>query len=272
MDAAFGETSYVARFFHGHLPVMIRSIRRKRMTGGSRIDGYRPAARSDLQATPSYLYFPATGHGISYDKTALWLTSMERTLGWDSLQRILSTFFQRWKFKHPRPDDFFAVANEVSGHDLTHFFDEVYRKASVFDYCIESVASEEVKTEGYIRKAGDLVYSESGGGEEKLYESRVVVRRLQDGILPVEVLLKFENDEEVRDVWGGHALWKLYRVTKPAKLRYAVVDPHRKLLLDIDYGNNSRILSPKPAFAAGKWASKWMAWLQDYLMTLSFLI
>ncbi len=272
MEAAFGEASYVARFFRGHLPVMIRSIRRQRMTGGDRMDGYRSAARSDVQATRSYLYFPATGHNISYDKTALWLGTLERTLGWDTLRRILSTFFHRWKFRHPKPDDFFAVANEVSGRDLTHFFDEVYRKASVFDYCVESVASDEVKTEGYVRKAGELVYSEGEGSQEKLYESRVVVRRLQDGILPVEVLLKFENDEEVREVWDGQALWKSYRVAKPAKLRYAAVDPNRKLLLDIDYGNNSRLLAPKPAFAAGKWASKWMAWLQDYLMSLSFLI
>ena len=32
-------------------------------------------------------------------------------------------------FKHPKPDDFFAVVNEVSGQDLTWFFDQVYRSS-----------------------------------------------------------------------------------------------------------------------------------------------
>ena len=32
------------------------------------------------------------------------------------------------------PQDFFAVANEVSGRDLTWFFDQVYRSSNVFDY------------------------------------------------------------------------------------------------------------------------------------------
>ena len=83
---------------------------------------------------PSYSYFPATGPSITYSKTALWLSTLERTLGWETLQRIMSVFFRRWSFRHPRPDDFFAAAGEVSGHDLTHFFDQVYRKAAVFDY------------------------------------------------------------------------------------------------------------------------------------------
>jgi hypothetical protein len=26
--------------------------------------------------------------------------------------------FERWQFKHPKPNDFFEVANEVAGHDL----------------------------------------------------------------------------------------------------------------------------------------------------------
>ena len=38
------------------------------------------------------------GHGdvaITYNKTALWLHTLERMLGWDTLQRILSTYYAR---------------------------------------------------------------------------------------------------------------------------------------------------------------------------------
>lgn len=273
MEAAFGESSYVERFFQGYFfPIMMRDIKNHRMTQEQGIDRYRQAARSDIEATPTYLYYPATGSSISYNKTALWLSTMERTLGWNMLQKIMSAFFERWKFRHPKPDDFFAVANEVSGRDLNYFFDEVYRKAAVFDYTVESVASEEVKTEGFVDDKGQPTYTKGNKNDKKLYETRVVVRRLQDGILPVDVLLKFDNGEEVRDVWDGKSLWKLYRVVKPAKLDYAIVDPERKMLLDINYTNNSKQLSPATDFSASKWASKWMVWLQDYLQTLSFLI
>jgi hypothetical protein len=271
MDVAYGPASYVRRFLREFFPVMIRDIRRERLNGGRRLDGYRQAAHTEVPATPTYLYFPATASAISYNKTTLWLATLERTLGWETLQRILSTFFQQWKLKHPTPADFFAVANEVSGQDLTPFFDQVYRSAAVFDFSVDSVASEEVKTEGFTDQEGQLRYHKRETAEPKRYETRVVVRRLRDGILPVEVLLKFENGDELREVWDGRAPWKLYRVVKPAKLEYAVLDPERKLLLDINYSNNSKLLRSRAAWPAAKWASKWMIWLQDYLQTLSFL-
>ncbi len=271
-QAAFGDPFYVRRFFHGYVPVMIRGITLPRMTSGNGIDGYREAARSDVEATPSYKYFPATGYALSYNKTALWLSTLERTLGWDSLRNILSAFFQRWKFRHPGPEDFFAAANEVSGRDLSGFFSQVFYKAAVFDYAVESVASDEITTHGYRDGQDGPALAPKGPSGEKHYLTRVVVRRLEDGTLPVDVVLKFENGEEVRDTWDGQYLWKLYQVEKPAKLVYAVVDPERKLLLDVNYTNNSRLLAPKPEFALSKWASKWMTWLQDYMLTLSFLI
>ena len=49
----------------------------------------------------------------------------------------MATFFERYKYRHPSPQDFFDVANEVSGRDLTWFFDQVYRSSNDFDYAIE---------------------------------------------------------------------------------------------------------------------------------------
>ena len=117
---------------------------------GNRLDGYRLAARSDAQATPTWRYWPGTAGAITYNKTALWLHTLERMLGWDTLQRILSTYFSRWAFKHPKPEDFFAVANEVSGRDLTWFFDQVYRSSNVFDYGVDTFTSERADARGYV--------------------------------------------------------------------------------------------------------------------------
>ena len=271
---AYGEDAYVQRFFHDFVPVMIPEIRRGRTTISTGINRYRDAARGNVPATPTYRYHPASAAAITYSKTALWLATLENMLGWDTLQKIMATFFQRWKFRHPKPDDFFAVAHSVSGQDLTSFFDQVHRRAAVFDFAVESVSSEPVKTEGFVDRNGEPAASpekESETEEEALYETRVVIRRLQDGILPVEVLLRFENGEELREVWDTQALWKEYRLVKPAKLDFAAVDPDHKLLLDINYTNNSQRLTARATLPAVKWASKWMIWLQDYLHTLLFL-
>ena len=44
------------------------------------------------------------------------------------------------------------------------------------------------------------------------------------------------------------------------------------LLLDVNYTNNSRTLEPRAARRATKWSLKWMAWLQDLLLTYAFLV
>lgn len=271
-EVAYGQWFFVKRFFRELVPVWLRDVRRSRIHGNG-LDRYRAAARSDVPATPTFLYHPETASAITYSKTALWLTTLERMLGWDTLQKILSTFFQRYRFRHPTPEDFFNTASEVAGQDLSWFFDQVFYKAAVFDYAVESVESQPVRTLGYVERDGSLVIAEKPADEAAgPYETRVVVRRLQDGILPVEVLFVFEDGEQVRETWDGRELWKLYTFTRPARLAYAAVDPERKIVLDIHYTNNSRRLRPRPQFVATKWASKWMIWLQDFLQTLSFLI
>ena len=112
-----------------------------RETYWNRLAGYRRAPKSDVPSTPSYRYSIANGRTVTYNKTALWLNTLERHLGWPVMQRALQTYFQRWQFRHPKPADFFAIVNEVSGQDLTWFFDQVHRSSNVFDYAIDTLRS-----------------------------------------------------------------------------------------------------------------------------------
>ena len=119
IDQYFGADHYQRRYFGGLVPWVFTDLPLTRAVDGNRLAGYRRNARSDVQSTPSWRYWPGTGGAITYNKTALWLHTLERMLGWDTLQKILSTYFARQAFRHPTPADFFAVANEVSGRDLT---------------------------------------------------------------------------------------------------------------------------------------------------------
>jgi hypothetical protein len=271
MQERFAPTYMVRWYFGGFLPWVFRDFPRIRELDGDRLATYRTGAKGDTPSTPSWRYWPGSSGSITYDKTALWMHTLERMLGWETLQRILSTYFTRFAFKHPKPKDFFDVANEVSGQDLTWFFDQVYRSSNIFDYGVETLQSERPNFEGF----GDKPVS---GQTPRLeirqvqYQTRVVVRRYGEGIFPVDVRVVFENKEEERWHWDGKDRWKMFEVSKPVRAAYAQVDPEHVLLLDVSYTNNSITLTPNAGRAARKWSLAWLVWLQDYLLTSGFFV
>ena len=276
----YGESLLSHRFFQppgteqrGFLPVLLPGFSYLGKPLGARLDRYRGDATSDAQSTPTYLYHPGSGSSLSYSKTALWLGTLENHLGWSTLQRILSTFFERWRFRHPTPEDFFAVASEVSGEDLRWFFAQVF-SSEAFDYGVQSVASEPSVVEGWTG-TGDRLTVASGESTDDtavVYRTEVIVRRYGGGVFPIDVLLVFDDGSEVRRRWDGRARWQRFVEERPAKLRYAEVDPDRVLLLDLSPTNNSRRLEANNRFPTIKWSLKWMAWLQDFLATFTFFV
>lgn len=270
MQERFAPTYLVKRYFGDFVPWVFHDFPRTREREGDRLGNYRTGAKGDAPSTPSWQYWPGTAGSITYDKTALWLHTLERMLGWEVLQRILSTYFDRWQFKHPTPQDFFDVANEVSGRDLTWFFDQVYRSSNVFDYGVDMLRSEREVVQSTGRGAG--VARSSGDARSGTYRTQVVVRRYGEGVFPVDVRVVFENKEDVRWHWDGRDRWKMFEITKPARAAFAQVDPDHALLLDIRYTNNSITLEPQSERAAGKWSLAWLIWLQDHLLTYGFFV
>jgi hypothetical protein len=271
LDQFFGPQFYSKRYFGGFVPWVFDDLPLSRSIDGNRMTGYRLAAHADAQSKPTWQYWPGTASVITYNKTALWLHTLENVLGWEMLQRILSTYFSRYAFKHPGPQDFFAVANEVSGTDLTPFFDQVYRSSAAFDYSVDQFTSDRLTDRGYFGEPGKQTFSADERTKD-LYRTTVLVRRLQDGILPVDIRVVFENNEEVRWRWDGRDRWRLFQVDRPVRAMTAQVDPDRVILLDINYTNNSKTLKPKSGAAARKWSLTWLIWLQDHLLTYGFFI
>jgi aminopeptidase N len=245
------EPNFLAlRYFGGFVPWVVRDIALSRETEGNRLTGYRRDARSDAQSTPTFRYFPSTGGSITYNKTALWLNTMERWLGWPMLQQILSTYFAASAFTHPGPAEFFATVNDVSGQDLGWYFDQVYRSSNVFDYGVQDIRSE---------RDGDQ------------YRTTVVARRYGEATFPVDVLVTFAGGERVTEHWDGKERWKVFTYDRLARLVSAQVDPNRVLLLDVNYTNNSRTMEPRSGTASTKWSISWMVWLQDCLLSWTAL-
>jgi len=270
IEQTYTPNYYSKRYFGDFVPWVFRDFPLTRETDGDRLGPYRPLAKTDAQSTATWQYFPGTAAGITYDKTALWLNTLERMLGWDTVQRIMSTYFSRWAFKHPKPEDFFSIANEVSGRDLTWFFDQVYRSSNVFDYGVASFASEAAAQRGYVGEGNDRRFTEPG--KTGSFHTTVVARRYGEGIFPVDIRVVFENNEETRWRWDGQERWKAFQIDKPVRAAFAQVDPDRVLLLDVNYTNNSAALEPQSPAAARKWSLVWLVWLQDHLLTYGFFV
>jgi hypothetical protein len=255
IEQAFTPNYHARRYFGGFVPWVFYDLPVTRETDGNRLAGYRLVAEADVQATPTWRYWPGSASAITYNKTALWLNTLERYLGWPVLQRAMATYFDRWKFRHPRPADFFGVLDEVSGQDLGWFFDEVHRSSNVFDYGVQELTSEALEAE------------RAGGAR---FRTVVVANRLGEAFFPVDVVTTFAGGERVTERWDGRDRRRVFVYERPERAVRAEVDPQRVLLLDVNYTNNSRTLAPRGGEASLKWALKWMVWVQDLMLTYGF--
>jgi hypothetical protein len=265
-DVALQPNFFLERFFGDFIPWQYRDIPLKR-TDTNYISTYRRNPDRDSISVPTAGLWPGTHQNMSYHKTALMLHTLERMHTWEVMQRVLSVFFARFKFKHPRPEDFFAVLNEVTGKDLNWFREQVYVSSNTFDYSVDSLVSEPIAARGV---GDDLKFQETK--TEGQFRTTVVVRRLEAGQFPVDVLVTFSNGEQAREHWDGRGRWGAFTFDRPFKAVSAQIDPERVLLLDVNYTNNTRTTEPKTEEAATKWTLRWMVWIQDLFMSTAFLV
>jgi hypothetical protein len=87
--------------------------------------------------------------------------------------------------------------------------------------------------------------------------------------MPVEVEIKFDNGEKVREHWDGQNRWTKFSYEKKAKAESAEVDPDHRIYIDRNNFNNSRTAEPhvKPALKVSnywlfvtQWVSQALAW------------
>jgi hypothetical protein len=232
-------------------------------------------------------FYDTTSYGVnSYPRTAITLRTLQKILGDKTFAKIMRAYFERWRFRHPSTNDFRAVVNEVAGRDMNWFFDQFVYSSNLLDYAVDSVSSEKVRMSVGVfdgaggkhfevtpedRKKAEKKDSQKKKNEGTMYESEVTVRRLGEVVVPVDVLVVFENGERFSATFDGQYRWSRYRFVKPTKIRYAEVDPQHKLLLDVNFANNSRTLESHKG-AAVKWASKFMFWVQNVLMAVMALV
>ncbi len=263
MKKYYGEDSSMFNI-HG-VKISDLVFHRVRITASSRLD---PILKN------SWEYYNGATYGINvYSKAAFMLLTLENYLGQDVMSDIMKTFYERWKFKHPTSQDFIALAEEVSGQDLSWFFGQFLKSPDKLDYAVGRLRSREVKKPEGILEGEQGLFEETEREEaqeqEKVYRNEVVVVRKGELIFPQEILITFEEGEEIREQWDGTERWKRFVYLRPYRLRSAQVDPDNKVLLDDNFLNNSRVLKPKK-ISLLKCALDLMFKFQAFLAFVSF--
>jgi hypothetical protein len=208
-----------------------------------------------------------------YSKAAISLKTLENFLGEETMAGIMRAYYERWKFRHPTTDDFIAVAEEVSGRDLGWFFNQFFKTAGSLDYAVASIRSrEEEEPSGFY--GGELLAPKPNKGgrdkdQEKVYRNEVVVQRKGEFVFPQEILVTFDNGEEIRETWDGGDRWKKFIYQRPVKLKSARLDPENKILLDVNFFNNSKVMKPDRASPL-KYALGLALKFQEFLSCFSF--
>ena len=196
--------------------------------------GYLRVADLDPIARNGWQYANSSSYGgITYGKTGLVLLTLEHILGEDTMRRAMQTYLLRYRFTHPSKEDFLKTIEEVSGKDLRWYFNQAVYGTEVLDYEVLTVNSYPV--DWYQERR-----TEKKGQTE--YVSNVTIHRKSDFVFPVEVDVKFDNGEKVRERWDGQERWVRYTYQKGAKVQSVEIDPDHKIEFDRNNFNNSYIV------------------------------
>jgi hypothetical protein len=160
--------------------------------------------------------FSQLSYGVAtYSKPVLAWTTLERTLGDETLLKILSTFFQRYQYAHPRTEDLRRVAQEVSSQSLDWFFDGLVYGNGTVDYRVGNITQDGVT----VVRDGDLA-------------------------VPVDVQVDFAGGQIALEDWDGLEASKSFTYPERPAVTEVQIDPQRKVVVDLVWSDNGMSRSP----------------------------
>jgi hypothetical protein len=199
--------------------------------------------------------------------TVLTLGTLERWLGRPVFDEVVAELVRAYRGRQPTLADFQRIASDVSGQDLSWFFDQTIRSRGTIDYGLERLTSDRQADGSFLtnvvaRRYGDQMFTGSSAPRNGPFESgRAIALRVT-----------FADGTRRLDHWDGRDREKTFSYRSQAAAVSAEIDPAHVLLLDQRRTNNSRTVTPNTSAVATKWAGRWLIWLQDLVLTYAALV
>jgi hypothetical protein len=228
-------------------------------------------------AENSWSYPHGTYSMMSYMKTATWLYTLMGIIGEDAMDEVFREYYREWGFHHPSGRDFIAVFNKVVpkvygtkfGNDLNWYFDQVTYGTGVCDYKVSGIHNvRNSELEGVVISGDSVIAKKNDFKKDTLFTSTVELERPGDIMLPVDVLVHFDNGDEKLEHWDGKARYMDYSYQGKSKVDWVKIDPEYKIRMDINYINNSMSLEPDRN-PARRLSGKLLGFMEFFLSILS---
>jgi hypothetical protein len=99
--------------------------------------------------------FSGIGYGgLVYGKTAKLMKWLEAYLGTATFDKVMQTYYTKWKFRHPYPEDFRNLMESETGMNLSWWFDEALCTSKIMDAKILKVSHKNHQHEVVVKTNG----------------------------------------------------------------------------------------------------------------------
>ncbi len=266
MDHYYGKNS--GRLDHPLLKISDESISRLSYV-------LSPSRQVTSNAEYSWNYPHNTYWMMSYLKTATWLHTLMGIIGEETTNDIFREYYKKWAFRHPSGKDFVNIVNEVVkrdhgdkfGPDMNWFFDQTLYGTGICDYKVTGFQNRKYKISRGKIETGDTLDSR-WLHPDSLYTAVVQLERAGEVMLPVDVLIHFNNGDEVLESWDGKSRFKDYTYTGYRKIQWVKIDPEFKIRMDVNYINNSRTSDPD-LVPVRRMVNKFISFMQFFISIMS---
>jgi hypothetical protein len=158
-----------------------------------------------LPMTPTYIINDYQSQRMAtYTRPAVAYHFLRETLGAEIFKAALLEFIERWHGKHPSPYDFFNTFNDVTGEDLSWFWNPWFFEPGYPDLAIKDVTDDNlvlIEKIGNIPVPVEIAVTYTDGSQEKINRN---TRVWKDGSKLVAIQLY--ADKEVKEVRLGSEL------------------------------------------------------------------
>lgn len=201
--------------------------------------GYLSDPDTDPVDMPAWKYCDRNSYRTnSYRRTAAALRSLQGLVGDARFLRGMRTYSERWRFRHPYPQDFFDAFQEGAKADIGWYFEAAFRSTATVDWRVEVAQARTKPPRGwFLDESGRWVERQAGavaarskpaveGGEDDRedpadgadlaedgadpipaahvagWDAEVTIRRRGELLLPLTIELNWDDGASERLVWA----------------------------------------------------------------------
>ena len=221
--------------------------------------GFSAYKGADVPAKAAWEFASFGGYAtMAYNKPTIYLRTLQNMIGNKTFVNIFRTYFQQFKFTHPKPDDFLNIVNEVGGEQARDFVYRMLYTRDKIDYAVRKATSKKKPEfhglQDFKMKENKKTDTKADDKESKEYWNTITVENRGDFQYPVSVDAELKDGTKREFQWDGKNGWHRFEFVSTSPMTVAVVDPNHVYACDVSLKNNAYVLDSQTGQSTTKLA------------------